>query len=669
MKTHLLLGPSLGLTLMVASCGSVSEEGAEPPDEAVGTAQAAEKVASPPDAPAVTPHATGVRRADGLMPGMIPYRGGPDRYVTPSCKTPKLAYFGGPILQSPVIVAVFWNGNVNPTLMAPTTGIGQFYTDVTQSSYWSWLQEYNTVGLSGGSEQAILPGSFGGQFTLTPSHCPTTTSTKSCSLTDDELQSELNAQIAAGVLPVPTVDCTGNTNTIYMVHFPPDVSLSGPSGSGASCVQFCAYHNTGTYSGTGAANGKPLVYAALMDQFTGTCATGCGGNATPLENSTDSASHELVEAVTDTDIGLDTANGYAAPAAWGDNNNQCGEIGDICDSGGAGDTITVSGRSWVVQELWSNKQGKCTSTGPDLPACSGTTLTNCRKCSCGDNGGACSGGTAVCETDSSNVLFGACEQCTAASNTCGGGTCEQSSTPAQDDICNCTPLSACPAGDNCGTVSNGCGGTVTCGACTAPQTCGGGSPSKANVCGCTPLTACPAGDTCGAIPDGCGGMVTCGTCTAPQTCGGGSPSNANACGCTPLTACPAGDVCGTVPDGCSGTVTCGSCSGSQICSGNQCVAASGATTGSGASSSGAGNGGSAATSSGSTASGNGGSGGGSSSGATTSTGTSPFGTPTPASGCSCKTAGEPVEGSSNALSAFGMLALAGVIGSRKRRRL
>src|ERR1035438_3048466 len=98
-----------------------------------------------------------------------------------------------------------------------------------------------------------------------------------------------------------------------------------------------------------------------MDEFTAACKTGCGSNATALENSTDTASHELAEAVTDPDIGLDTGTQYQAPAGWGDNNNGCGEIGDICDTGGAGDTITVSGRSWAVQELWSNKQGKCTS--------------------------------------------------------------------------------------------------------------------------------------------------------------------------------------------------------------------------------------------------------------------------------------------------------------------
>jgi hypothetical protein len=87
------------------------------------------------------------------------------------------------------------------------------------------------------------------------------------------------------------------------------------------------------------------------------------------------------------------------------------------------------------------------------------------------------------------------------------------------------PLSACPAADNCGTLSNGCGGTLVCGtACTAPKTCGGGGIP--NVCGCTPLSTCPTAANCGTLSDGCGGTLVCGTaCTAPEICGGGGFPN------------------------------------------------------------------------------------------------------------------------------------------------
>ena len=544
-------------------------------DEAVsegaqGDAQAArDEAATTRDAP-LPPRRP--KRADGLLPGMIPYRApGKQIAVTPQCNSPKLAYFGGPIVQSPVIVAVFWNSAVNSQLTAPTTGVGQFYADVTQSAYWSWLQEYNTVGLTGGTEQAILPGSYGGAFTLTPSKCPAST-TGGCTLSDAQVQAELTAQINSKVLPAPVLDCTNNSNTIYMIHFPPNITVDGPGGAGKSCVAFCAYHNTGTF---GTAK-TPLIYGVLMDNFTGPCKTGCAADATAMEATTDNASHELVEAVTDPDIGLDTQGGYAKPAGWGDNSNQCGEIADICAANVAGDTITVSGRTWTVQELWSNKQGKCTSTGPDLPVCSGTTLTNCRKCSCGDNGNACSGATSVCETTSTNVLFGACEQSTSTNDTCPSrGACQQSTTPAQDDICpSCKPATTCPTGQNCGTASDGCGGMIACGTCTTPETCGGGG--VANQCGssCVPATTCPAGQNCGTASDGCGGMIACGTCTAPATCGGGGVANQCGSSCMPLRFCPTGQDCGTAPDGCGGTLDCGACTAPETCGGagvaNQC---------------------------------------------------------------------------------------------------
>jgi hypothetical protein len=127
----------------------------------------------------------------------------------------------------------------------------------------------------------------------------------------------------------------------------------------------------------------------------------------------------------------------------------------------------------------------------------------------------------------------------------------------------CTPTTCSAQGANCGTSSDGCGGTLNCGTCTGPQTCGGGGAT--NVCGCTPATSCPAGENCGTSPNGCGGTINCGSCAAPQTCGGGG--TANACGCTPATTCPAGENCGTSPNGCGSTLSCGSCAAPQTCGG------------------------------------------------------------------------------------------------------
>ncbi len=84
-------------------------------------------------------------------------------------------------------------------------------------------------------------------------------------------------------------------------------------------------------------------------------------------------------------------------------------------------------------------------------------------------------------------------------------------------------VSDCPAlsceGLECGRVENDCGGTLDCGDCQEPMSCGaGGIP---HFCGCTPVVCAQNGGNCGIIPDGCGGSLDCGDCATGTTCGGG----------------------------------------------------------------------------------------------------------------------------------------------------
>jgi hypothetical protein len=48
----------------------------------------------------------------------------------------------------------------------------------------------------------------------------------------------------------------------------------------------------------------------------------------------------------------------------------------------------------------------------------------------------------------------------------------------------CVPTTCAELGKNCGSVSDGCGGTLSCGTCATGSTCGGGG--TANVCGIAP---------------------------------------------------------------------------------------------------------------------------------------------------------------------------------------
>jgi hypothetical protein len=124
-----------------------------------------------------------------------------------------------------------------------------------------------------------------------------------------------------------------------------------------------------------------------------------------------------------------------------------------------------------------------------------------------------------------------------------------------------TAVTCTTGGQKCGTISDGCGGTLQCGGCTGNDTCGGGG--TANECGtaCQPKSCAEQNIGCGPAGDGCGNMIQCGGCDAGTCGGGGTPSQ---CGtsttpCTPTTCMKLGDNCGMQADGCGGTLNCGTC--------------------------------------------------------------------------------------------------------------
>ncbi len=161
----------------------------------------------------------------------------------------------------------------------------------------------------------------------------------------------------------------------------------------------------------------------------------------------------------------------------------------------------------------------------------------------------------------------------------------------------CKPKTCADLGYTCGPNGDGCGGTLDCGTCTAPEYCGGGGYSK---CGgsifnapdgaprCTPKQCSDYGYTCGPAADGCGGLLQCGSCTAPAFCGGGG---FNVCGLGDAgtnpdggSICPAkscadqGFDCGQAGDGCGGTIDCGTCTAAAFCGGggaNKCGGSTG----------------------------------------------------------------------------------------------
>lgn len=245
-----------------------------------------------------------------------------------------LDYHGGKVIQRVRIIQVLYGlGTYLPELTSTGgASMSAAYAQMTTSGALDWLSEYDTTTPA----QVIGRGSFGGSFPIVPA-----ASRGGTRITDASVQSELAAQIAAGELPGPSDD------HLYMLSSPAGASIIAPDGT-TSCVAggFCAYHGTFKI-------GSRNVYYAVLPALTGACATGCGSGS-DFERQQLVASHELIAAVTDPEIGLTTAIG--PPNAWYDSDR--GEAAEVCN-GQQATFAGLDGRAYAIQKGFSNRQDTC----------------------------------------------------------------------------------------------------------------------------------------------------------------------------------------------------------------------------------------------------------------------------------------------------------------------
>jgi hypothetical protein len=264
-------------------------------------------------------------------------------------RLPHLYYYGGPIVSNVKVVALRWNAAVPAD---HSTAMEGFYRSFASGAMWDWLSEYDTVGLTAfadglpGSEQRIGHGSFAGTYTMTPAAAD-----GGPKVTDTQITAELSAHIASGAIPRPEVDAQGNPVTVYMIDFPDSVQIDG--GGILSCHDFCAYHSSVRVNGVRAAYG-------VLPAIAGGCLVGCGTLPSPFDVATVSASHELVEAVTDPAIS-EVPGPAARPAAWYDPQLGDDEIADICGNGAR--SLAMLDGYWVQGE-WSNRWRSCVVAPP-----------------------------------------------------------------------------------------------------------------------------------------------------------------------------------------------------------------------------------------------------------------------------------------------------------------
>ena len=267
-----------------------------------------------------------------------------------------LTYFGGPIISNVQVVQVLYgSGSYNAQVAGNTSPtMGNFYSDITSTGLITLMQQYNT-NISGGTGQVFGNGTFGGLFQIVPA-----AGNNGSTITDTQIQSELLAQITGGHLPAPILDSQGNPNTLYMIFFPPGKTISQGGSNSCQAGGFCAYHGTTS----SLFNSKHVLYGVMPDMQPGSgCATGCG-TSTTFGNYTSVTSHELVEAMTDADVGIATT--FAPPLAWYDMTN--GEIGDICN--GQQGSYTANGTTYTIQLEFSNSANNCVNfpvvSGPNF---------------------------------------------------------------------------------------------------------------------------------------------------------------------------------------------------------------------------------------------------------------------------------------------------------------
>jgi hypothetical protein len=210
--------------------------------------------------------------------------------------------------------------------------------------------------------------------------------------------------------------------------------------------------------------------------------------------------------------------------------NNCGSCGLTCGS----------------NQICSNSQCALAPTCNNPPSSCYSGVLNGTVCfySPVAAGTACPGG--ICNAQA---------QCVAA--TCNDGIKDGSETGVD---CGGGACPACAAGQSCLANGDCASGNCASGVCQAAA--------------CTPTTCAQIGATCGSVPDGCGGSLQCGTCSAPPN-GTAVCVNNNQCS---IAACNAGfaDCDGNRSNGCEVSLStdvnnCGAC-GNVCLSGYFCRA-------------------------------------------------------------------------------------------------
>ena len=248
--------------------------------------------------------------------------------VFTAAASPNFAWHGGPVVKRPQVFSSFWG----PTWSQPANKqraerLNQYLKDLLKSKYMNILSQYG-VGAGAGAAGAFVKSSF--------------IANVASELSDGDIHQVIQSGIDKGVLPEPS----SPTNNVLVIFLGEGIAVNEPAQGLVLCEPA---HDTafGYHSFFNTKAGNPFYYSiipSLNDKcLKQTCPSDAGCSlhllATQEQRQTQVTSHEFAEMTTDPELN-----------AWFDGTTGA-ENGDVCN--GESGTITVEGRVWTVQRMYS----------------------------------------------------------------------------------------------------------------------------------------------------------------------------------------------------------------------------------------------------------------------------------------------------------------------------
>ena len=241
---------------------------------------------------------------------------------------PKFKNHGGPVVASSAVHASFWGvaWQTDPAHAQRAARLNQFLQDLLASTYMNILSQYG-AGLGAGSA-----GTWQSSNTISP---------VPAQLTDADIHNTLQSAIDSGKLPEPGTP----PSEVVMIYLAEGIEVQGPSP--ARMCEPNGDNAFGYHSFFATRAGHHLYYSVIPALDDACLQSSCASDAacslhlasTQEQRQTQVSSHEYSETVTDPE-----------GSAWYDGKSGS-ENGDICN--GESGTITVGGRTWTVQLMYS----------------------------------------------------------------------------------------------------------------------------------------------------------------------------------------------------------------------------------------------------------------------------------------------------------------------------